>query len=203
MRCLPVLLVAASAALARADYIVTVPNARKVLYREFKADFLWEARTKANARTWATYGLTPDIELSLTSETVAPRDTICSFDLSYSVAYPFVNKMPGFSFGVVDALNSTRDGRHFYLATSYDAGMIGQYNRETPMTVVIGAFFGSMNGPFVGFSIPYTECFRLLGEHDTKHIAAGFEFKPSKETSIRWLFRDSSVMWSAGFWARF
>jgi hypothetical protein len=68
------------------------------------------------------------------------------------------------------------------------------------MTVVVGGFFGSMNGPFVGFTIPYTESFRLMAEHDTKHITAGFEFKPAKEACLRWMFRDSSVMWSGGVW---
>jgi len=203
VRYLPVVLVAASATLAHADYVVTVPNARKILYKEFKVDYMWEARTKANVRTWMVYGLSPDIEVALTSETVSPRDTICSFDVSYSIAYPFVNKMPGLSVGAIDACNSSRDGRHFYVATSYDVGLIGQYNGNTPMTVVVGAFFGSMNGPFVGFSIPYTESFRLLGEHDSKHISAGFEFKPAKEASLRWMFRDSSVMWSVGFSGRF
>ena len=189
----------ASSCVCSADYVITVPNARKILNQEFKAEYTWEASTRANVKTWLAYGLNQAIEVALTSETVSPRDRICSFDLSYSIAYPFVNKIPGLSVGVIDGCNSSRDGRHFYLATSYDVGMTGQYNGNTPMTVVIGGFFGSMNGPFVGVTIPYTETFRLLAEHDTKHITAGFEFKPAKEASIRWMFRDQTVMWSVGF----
>jgi len=203
VRYLLTLLAVASLGAVHADYVVRVPNARKVLYNEYKADCMWEAGTKTNVRTWLAYGLTPEIEFTLTGETISPRDTICSVDLGYSIAYPFVNKFPGLCVGVIDALNSSEDGRHFYLATSYDIGMIGQYNRDTPMTVALGAFFGSMNGPFVGVVIPYTECFRMLAEHDTKRLTAGFEFKPVRGASLRWMFQDGSVLWSAGFSGRF
>ena len=191
------------ACLAQADYVVTVPNARKILEGDFKAQFMWEAGTSDNVRTYMGYGVTKSIEFDLTSETLTPRNTLASFDLSYTITYPFVNKVPGLAGGVIDALNNSQNGRHYYLALSYDVGMVGMYNGDTPMQVVLGGFWGSMSGPFVGITIPYTEAFRLLAEHDTKTISAGFEFKPTKETSLRWIFRNRQVLWAVGISARF
>lgn len=201
-RVLVILFLAASLT-AQADWLVFIPSGRKLEFQTGRVEFLWAATTAREFRTTMGYGLTKSIEVDLTSETIDPRDTLLSLDASYTFTDPVVNYVPGLQIGVIDALNKTQDRRRFYIAASYDVGLTGLYNGDSPMQVTVGAVGGSLTGPFVGVAIPFTHSFIGLAEHDSHRMTAGFEFKPTHDTSVRWLFNGNRVLWSAGFSLRF
>jgi hypothetical protein len=197
------LLILASAGVARADWLVFIPSGEKLQFQTGRAEVGWAATTSKDTTTTVGFGLTHEIEVDWTTETIDPRGTIASFDTSYTFTDPVVNFLPGFTVGVQDALNDTAIGRRFYIATSYEVGMTGLYNSDTPMRLTIGAYTGGLNGPFVGIAIPFTHSFIGIAEHNSRDLTAGFQFKPTDDTYVEWLFRNNEVLWAAGFTMRF
>jgi hypothetical protein len=196
-------LILAAAVSARADWLVFIPSGQKLDFQSGRAEVRWAATTSKDTETIMGFGLTHEIEVDFTTETIDPRGTLASFDTSYTFTDPVVNFLPGFTVGIQDALNVTATGRRIYIATSYDVGLTGLYNSDSPMQLTIGAYQGGLNGPFVGVSIPFSHTFIGIAEHDSRQLTAGFEFKPTPDSSIQWLFRDNEVLWSAGFTMRF
>jgi len=197
------LVLLAGSVTAHADWLVYIPSGRKLEFETAKAEVRWAATTSKDTETILGYGLTKDIEVDFTTETIDPRSAMFSFDASYTYTDPIVNIIPGLTAGVTDALNHTVYGRRFYVATSYDIGMTGLHNSETPMQLTLGVVTGGLNGPFVGVTVPFSNTFIGIAEHDSRELTAGFEFKPTDDTSIKWLFRDDRVLWSAGFTLHF
>jgi hypothetical protein len=202
VRLFALLMLFAASVSASADWLIFIPSGRKLPYQTGKAELSWAAATTREVRTTMGYGLTPTIEFDFTSETLDPRNTLLSCGVSYNVTDPVVNFVPGLQIGVVDIANKTADGRRFYVATSYDVGMTGEFNGDTPMKLTLGVVGGSMNGPFVGVTVPFTRSFIGLAEHDSRRLSAGFEFKPTRDTSLKWIFRENQVLWAAGFTLR-
>ena len=197
------LMVFASAGLAHGDWLVFVPSGEKLPFQTGRSEVMWTATTSKDTTTTLGFGLTHEIEIDMTTETLDPRGTLASFDTSYTFTDPVVNFLPGFTIGVQDAMNQTATGRRFYIATSYEVGLTGIYNGDSPMRLTVGAYTGGLNGPFVGVAIPFSRTFIGLAEHDSRNLTAGFQLKPTEDTYIEWLFKNNEVLWAAGFTMRF
>ncbi len=120
----------------------------------------------------------------------------------WTITDPVVNYVPGLAIGVQDAFDNTFLGRRLYFAVSYDVGMTGRYNGDTPLQLTLGVGTGGHNGAFVGVSIPWTSQFRLLAEHDATRITAGAEIRPSEGLWLRMLARDRRAVWGLGWSVR-
>ncbi|MFN3683217.1 MAG: hypothetical protein ACK41F_04695 [Fimbriimonadaceae bacterium] len=202
MRALALALLALAATLAPADRLIAAPSGRKVTYGTVKFDAVWEGDGERCLQSTVSYGLTPALEVSLGGEYVDSRNALPTLDLAYTITDPVVNYVPGLAIGVQDAFGNTFLGRRFYVAVSYDVGMTGRYNGDTPLQLTLGAGTGGHNGAFVGVSIPWTSRFRLLAEHDATRITAGIEVRPADGLWLRMLARDRRSVWGLGWTAR-
>ena len=65
---------------------------------------------------------------------------------------------------------------------------------------LVGTVLGSEDGAFVGMSLPFSESFRLIVEHDAFRLTSGFEIKASEGFALRVLFRPNETL--VGFQTR-
>lgn len=202
MRALALALLALAATLAPADRLIAAPSGRKVTLGTVKFDSVWEGDGEKCLQSYVSYGLTTSLELSLGGEYVERHNALPTLDVAFTVTDPVVNYVPGIAIGVQDAFDNTYLRRRFYFAVSYDVGLTGRYNGDTPMQLTIGVGTGGHNGAFVGVVIPWTRQFRLLAEHDATRITAGAEFRPADGVWLRMLARDRRAVWGLGWMAR-
>lgn len=125
-----------------------------------------------------------------------------TFDLAYNFVAPVASLAPGISVGMLDALNETLDGRRTYIAFTFrellDVGDKGA-NGE----VTMGIQFGSSNTGFVGASIPLSNNFRLLAEHNGFRISAGFELAIAKTIRARAISQNGTLLFGLNLSHRF
>ena len=158
-------------------------------------------RDTSRSQEYLGLGIGKSFDAAITWERV-PGGGQPSFDFSFSYVDPVVNYTPGVSVGVVDALDRSTDGRRFFFAVTYRSGLDGRHNSRTPAEATIGAFVGASDAMFVGVSLPFSESFRLVAEHDSFRIGAGFEVRPVRDFSVRWIQRDGQNQWSLSLLGR-
>lgn len=197
--CLALALVLPLSALA--DRLIFIPTATKLNYGSYRLEHVFDQRGGANSQTYLGLGVGLAFDMAVTSGDIQGGDDV-SVDFAFHVLDPIVNLAPGFSVGVVDAMDRTADGRRMYIATTYRSGLDGPFNAFTPAEVTLGVFMGSRNAMFVGVQLPFSDALRVLVEHDSNRLAAGFEVRPFKAMSLRWVQREDRQVWSLGYRGR-
>ena len=173
MRVLPLLLLAL-APLARADRLINVPVATKLLAGSVRLEEAVGFSDSRVRRESLLYAVNATLELE------ARRFRGVGFDESTVDVYatllsPFKGYSPGFALGVRDALDRTGDGFRPWVAVTFrEAFQLGDIERGADIT--LGAFFGARGSALVGVSIPLGPDLRLLAESDGIRPSAGLQY---------------------------
>ena len=178
---------------AFADRVIDVPIGRSLAMGTFQYSDL-EAMNQIGARDrYIAYVPITGVEVAYRERSRPAESGHATFDLAYNLIAPVAALAPGVSFGVLDALNQTLDGRRTYVAVTFrellDVGEKGS-NGE----VTMGVQFGSLNTGFVGASIPLSSNFRLLSEHNGARISAGFELAIARTVKARVVTQDGTLL---------
>ncbi len=203
MRIWIVLALAATAAAASADRLIYIPTARKIPFGSFKYEFRAEPRVKGEIEHYLGIGLTKSLELELRSQNLGLPTAQTTFDLTYNYISPITGLTPGFAFGIQDILDNTAEGTRPFIVATFREGFQA-INGEFPADFTLGVTMARKQiYPVVGASIPFSEEFRLLAEHDGFRISAGFEIRPSKPLALRFMVRERSSLFGFVFQTRF
>lgn len=186
---------------ACADRLILIPTATKLTYGSYRLEHLFDQRGGDRAQSYLGIGVGLAFDMAVTAGDFGGGDDV-SVDFAFHVLDPLVNFAPGGSVGVVDAMDRTADGRRAYIVTTYRSGLDGRYNAFAPAEVTLGVFMGSRNTMFVGAQLPFSDAFRGLAEHDGNRASAGFEVRPFKGMSLRWVQREDRQVWSVGYRGR-
>lgn len=190
------------AATASADRVITVPTGRKILYRTARYEFRTEPHSGGTAEQLFGVGIGTSIEAEFRSTQLYGADLKDTLDLAYNVVAPIPDISPGISFGVQDAFNRTTDGRRFFAAFT-TRQVVDTLNGAYTAEVTLGVMKGKYTRPYVGLSLPFSEEFRLLVEHNGLRAAAGFEIRPAPMLGLRFQVREKQTFVSAQITTRF
>jgi hypothetical protein len=189
MRPLVPLLVLGLSAACHADRLITIPTARKLLYRSVRAETFIET---GSGRTWEGFlgiGIGKSFEAEIHTERFPGKDTRTAFDLTYNHVAPILGYVPGLAAGVQDVFDSSRDGRRFWAATTYRKAfksLDGVYFAD----LTVGGFVGKKTSPFAGVSVPISRYVRVLAEHNGYRLSSGLEIRPKPQFALRLVFRE-------------
>lgn len=203
MRSVTTLALIFAAGIACADRLITIPTGSKVTLNTIKAEALWEQSRARTFRSYFGFGVTDAIDMQITTERYQGRPNEGSFDLAYNIIPPIVGIGPGISVGVQDALNNSRDGRRYFIAITSKEGFADSVNGTIPAEFTIGGYLGSVNSPFVGVMLPFTDRVRFLAEYNGKRILAGLDIRPVNNLGLRAIFEDRDVLIGAQVTVRF
>ncbi len=178
-----------TASLALADREIQVPKGRRLTTNEWKAEILGVSGEK-DRTFWLGSGFLKSFDAELTLETKDQYSRAVSFNVSYNVAPPLVDISPGISFGIIDGLNRTENGRTVYLATTFRYGNDGIFNQDVPTDLTIGFWSRSSGLLFFAANLPFSKHFALLAEQDSKRLGAGFQFKPLRGLTLKAIFES-------------
>lgn len=176
-----------------ADRLIRIPTGKKLLSDTYRFELLTEP-SRDRTLGWLGAGLGQSFDLELTGQSFDSDRIVSSFDFSYNYLVPITDFLPGLSFGVQDALGVTERGRSLYLAVTFRLGNYGEHNQDVPTELTIGFWNRSEGVAFGGVSLPFSEHLKLLAEHDSRHLTAGFELSPLEGGSFRFLFRKNQVL---------
>ncbi len=175
------------ATLGMADRFVLTPTGKKLPYRSFRLEHLWNKDHPESSQTFLGAGIATSFDAEVTLDRVLGRDDRVYLDFSYSYIEPILEN-PGFSFGLRDLTNDSPSGRSIYFAGTWYAFSEGKFTADTPIEVSIGYQAGTKRtGFFVNALVPFAYFLRGMVEYDLFRVAVGLEIKPSRSTSIRWL----------------
>jgi len=189
VRILLLALIASLSSAAIADRLINIPTGRKIENRAFRLEGIWEQSDGRSFQQFLGFGLGPSLDVQVRREDFHRRQSDTTFDLSFNAIAAVKGFTPGISAGILDASNSTLEGRRGYLALTFleDASddVLSPYSGE----VTIGAMGGARWNAFVGLKIPTSRYVTLLAEHDGRRISAGVRFNVTKGVEVTWLTR--------------
>jgi hypothetical protein len=177
-----------------AERLIAAPVGVKIRSDETRIEHVWTAGDPDRGQ-WIVgmgVGLAYDFEIVYERAQGSPRGL--TFHGSFNLLPPVVDFAPGISFGMLDMLNQTRDGRSPYVAISFRYAQFGDFNVEAPVLSTIGMRGGKHAGLFTSVELPFADSFRLLVEHDAIRLTAGVELRPVRGLVVRWLFRQEETM---------
>jgi hypothetical protein len=189
-------------ATAHADRLITTPMGKKVPRNAAKLEFLSQP-SRDSVLGWIAYGVDELIEIEFYGESYDSSKITPGLNLSYNYLSPIIDIAPGISFGVLDVTDQTREERGVYAAITFYFGNDGELNQNEPTIFTLGGWSRNGGGFFFNAAFPFTEQFRLIGEHDGNRLAAGLEFQPFEGASLKYLFIDGSPTVGFGFMKRF
>lgn len=181
------------AVVARAERLISAPVGSKIRSDEARLEHTWTTDDNDRSEWVFGTGIGLSYDLEIVYERNPGRPRALTFNASYNYVPPVVDITPGISFGVLDAVNRTKDGRAPYVAISYRLGQYGDFNSDVPATVSFGFRGGKNNGLFTAIDLPFADSFRLLAEHDAIRLTAGVEVRPFRGLGLRWLFRQDEA----------
>ena len=184
------------APLARADRLISVPTARKLLDGSYRLESLRRFGRGSEATDYLAAGLGPAWEAEARLFERSDRATV---DLTYNLLSPFPGLAPGFAFGIQDALDETRPGRRLF-ACGTIRNEFGR--RGEAFDVTVGLFAGRRVTPYVGASVPLRPGLRLLAEHDGDQGQAALEATPFRGLRLRLVSKGGAALGSIGYTAR-
>lgn len=188
---------------ASADRLITVPMGTKIRDGFLKADYLYSTANGDSIGRFG-YGFGQTFEAAWTLDNrMTSRGPATSVDLAYNHVPPIIDISPGLTVGVRDLMDITPEGFAAYAAFTWRFGNFGTFNQETPTELTMGLWTQSSGVGFVGFSMPFFDELRLIGEHDSQRLTAGFEVRPVPGLGARMLFRSGDVLFGAHLSARF
>lgn len=192
------------AAPAAADRLITIPVARKIPVGSAKLQHLFDGVEKDRSQTVLGLGIHEFVDVEIARENFARGEKV-SLDLAYSLNDPLLHYGPGFAIGVRDVFDQTAEGRYGYLVFTYEEGLSGVLNQETPAEVTIGAKYGDRNGfrIFLGAKFPHSRQLSLVAESELGSMTAGLEITPTPNLQVRWLHRQQQSFWTIGWQMKF
>lgn len=189
---------------ANAERLLFTPMGRKLPLGEVRLQHFFEGGQPGTSRTTLGVGFSLLFDGAITWENgLLGSEEGMSFDLSYNLIAPFTDVNPGFSLGVIDALDRTADGRGIYFAGTWRLGMIGDYNQATPLETTIGFMTNRRHALFVSTRFPFTDQFFYIAEYDTRKVVHGLEVRPFRHGAVRLIDRGGTTIWSVGATYRF
>jgi hypothetical protein len=186
-----------------ADRLISIPTGSKIPYRVFRAEVMFERSRSRSVESFLGIGVGKSFDMELRSERFESDKTLGTFDLGYNYIAPIQGFGPGLSVGVQDVLDRTRDGRRAYFAATFLEGSSSEMIGDKPLTLTIGAYFGSINAAFVGVDVPFTNAIHMLAEQNGRRITFGIESQPVRWAAVRILFRERDTLLSAALTRRF
>lgn len=109
---------------------------------------------------------------------------------SYQFMVPVPDVSPGVSVGIQDIGGQTKFGRSAYLALTYKTGQATD-SSDVPAELTVGLGTNRFRGIFLGMMLPLQANLRLIAEHDSRKLTAGFELRAAKNIGVRWLFDEN------------
>lgn len=187
---------------AAADRLLFIPTGKKLPQGTVRGEWLFDGGDRERNRFYLGAGVTRNLEFEFLtfSPAVSGGNRLDSLNLSYNYVDPVVGFVPGLTLGVRDLLNRS-EGRALFLATTYRIGLVGDYNSDTPAELTLGVGTKPYRGAFVGVTLPFTATFRVIAEHDSRDLRAGFELKPHRDLAFRWFHQEQGGTWSLS-WTR-
>jgi len=203
MRVLLPLALLGLASAAHADRLITIPTGTKIQMNTWRFEGLWEQSRNRSSQYYLGTGITNSFEVELTGEKWEGHRIRNSFDFSYNYIPPIIGFGPGISVGIKDAMGVTRDGRRFYLAVTNKEGFADTVHGLVPAEFTFGLYLGSVNRPFVGMMLPFTDYVRIMVEFNGQRINAGTEIRVNRSFGIRAVVDRKDVMVGGQFTLRF
>ncbi|MBN9502211.1 MAG: hypothetical protein BGO01_19205 [Armatimonadetes bacterium 55-13] len=188
---------------ASADRLITIPTGSKIRLNTVRVESLWEQSRSRTQKNYVGFGVTDGIDMEVFTEKYEGKNIRTSFDVSYNYIPPIVGIGPGISFGIKDFLNVSRDGRRMFLAITTKEGYADSVTAQIPAEITIGGYFGSVNAPFIGAMLPFTDRVRFLAEFNGKHLEAGLDIRPLRNLGLRAIFDNKDVLVGAQFTFRY
>lgn len=186
-----------AAGFASADRLITIPTGTKVTLNTIKFESLWEQSRARTVRSYAAFGVTNAIDMQIETEKFNEVRTRTTFDFAYNLIPPITGIGPGISFGMQDALNTSRDGRRLFIAITQREGYADTVNGSVAADITIGGYFGAISSPFVGMMLPFTDKVRFLAEYNGRRISAGLDVRPVPYLGLRAIFENHDVLLGA------
>ena len=200
MRLPSILALLALAVASRADRLVTVPTARKLLDGTIRLETLRQFGAGGNARDYLAVGFAQAWELEGRVVERTGRDARLTGDLTYNVVAPLTGFSPGFALGVQDLGDVTGPGARAFACATFR----NEFNHgNVPFDVTTGLTAGRRVRPYVGTAVPVYRWLRLLAEHDGFEGRAALEALPLRGLRVRVVGERGAVLGSIGYTARF
>ena len=197
----PILAGLALTTLARADRLINVPEATKLVAGTVRYEEMYGLSDRAVQRESFLYAVDDTLAVEARHFRSDGRDDT-TVDLYATIISPFKGYAPGFAVGVRDALGATRDGFRPWLAVTFrEPYQVGEIERGADLT--IGAFFGRHGSALVGFSIPLGPDLRFLAENDGYRLSAGVQYAPIRNLELRLVTEDLTPLGSFRYSLRF
>lgn len=180
-----------------------MPVGKKLPYQTLRVEGMFEKSRARRQQVAVGFGIGKSFDLEVRSSKLAGDRGEPAIDLSYNFVSPVVGFAPGISFGVLDGLNRTQDGRRGYVAVTFRQGLAVDFIQNSALEFTFGGQFGSRNSGFMGVWIPFTSNVRILAEHDGIRITAGAEYQWTRELTSRVLYRDRDAYATLAWVRRF
>jgi hypothetical protein len=165
---------------------------------------MFEPSRPGSSYSFLGVGLTTFIDAEIWRREFDGGGDFTTLDLTFNVNAPLAGFAPGISLGILDALDETSDGIRAYAAVSIlDNLDTGPFSGNASVETTVGVTVGRTSHAFVGASLPFSERFRLMAEHDGTKISTGAEYKLNQGPYFRLVFRPNQTLLSVGMTAKF
>lgn len=187
------------AAACRADRLVDVFTARRVPLGQVRFSWLAPVDRTGASEGYLTLGVTPLVAVEAALDRRAGK-SVSTLSGEFNLLPAVRDLSPGVSVGVRDLFDRTPRRRAFYLALTYRATLENDLVTGTPVDLTLGA--DSRNGAFAGVYLPFSDHLAGIAELESKRATAGFELRPVRGLSLRWLFREQETLIGVGYSVR-
>ncbi len=187
------------AASASAERLLFTPIGGKLRSDRIRSEVFFEGFKSASRYAWIGTGVGDSFDVEIAEQRIRGGRSRSTFDFSYNYIVPFPDYAPGISFGVMDAADQTEFGISAYGVVTWRYNQFDPWNDETPLELSIGAGTGRFRGIFVNTRIPFSNELRLLVEHDSRAITAGFELIPLRNLRAVWMVRGDQTLAGLGY----
>lgn len=165
---------------------------------------MFEPSRPGSSYSFFGVGLTTFIDAEISSRQLSGEHDFTTVDLNFNVNAPLAGFAPGLSLGILDALDQSPDGIRAYAAVSIqDNSDSGPFSGNAAVETTIGVTVGRTSHAFVGVSLPFSDRFRLMAEHNGTKISTGAEYRFSQGPFLRLVFREDQTLLSVGATRKF
>lgn len=186
------LLVFAGASFGSADRLITIPIGRKIPLNQYRIESFSGLGHRSDQDRFLGFGLTDIFDIEVRNR-LRTGEAATTFDFSANLVSPIVGITPGISFGVLDSLNQTVDGRRGYFALTFREYLETE-NDSLETDITLGYQIGSKNSGFVGLNIPLTRNLRIQAEHNGFRPSIALEYRFAKNVAVRYISQDQRGM---------
>lgn len=187
---------------AMADRLIDIPTGRALPKGMLQFSNLEAFNQNGSRDRYLAFAPLPSFEFAVRQRMRPGESGDATLDFAYNLLPPVASVTPGISVGVLDALDETLDGQRTYLAMTFrellEVGERGAYGEVT-----LGVQFGSINTGFFGASLPMSQNFRLLAEHNGYRISAGFEYQIAQAIRVRAVTQEGTFLMGLNLSRRF